>query len=107
MIIVTTETVPGCRVREVRGPCFGAVVRSRGAVGNFTAGLRTLMGGEISEYSQLIEEARGQALERMAHHATQLGANAVLTMRFDSSAADQNMMEVVAYGTAAFVEREV
>ena len=104
MIIVTTETVPGCRVREVRGPCFGAIVRSRGAVGNFTAGLRTLMGGEINEYSQLIEAARGQAIDRMAQHTTQLGANAILTMRFDSPETDQNMMEVVAYGTAAIVE---
>ncbi|WP_424753473.1 YbjQ family protein [Methylobacterium sp.] len=105
MIIVTTETIPGCTVRKVRGPCFGAVVRSRGAVGNFSAGLRSLVGGEVGEYSRLIEEARGQAIDRMAQNAAQLGANAVLTMRFDSSETDQNMMEVVVYGTAAIVER--
>ncbi|CAO4136661.1 MULTISPECIES: YbjQ family protein [Methylorubrum] len=104
MIIVTTETVPGCRVREVHGPCYGAVVRSRGAVSNLTAGLRTLMGGEITEYSQLIEQARGQAIDRMAQHAAQLGANAVLMMRFDTADTDQTMMGVVAYGTAAVVE---
>lgn len=105
MIIVTTETIPNFRVREIRGPCFGAVVRSRGAVGNFTAGLRSIMGGEIDEYSRLIEEARSQAIERMAGHAERLGANAILMMRFDSADTDQSMMGVVAYGTAAIVER--
>ena len=106
MIIVTTETIPGCRVREVRGPCFGAVVRSRGAVGNIAAGLRSIMGGEINEYSGLLEEARSQAIDRMAQNAAQMGANAILTMRFDSAETDQNMREVVAYGTAAVVETE-
>ncbi|MEH3146549.1 MAG: YbjQ family protein [Methylobacterium frigidaeris] len=104
MVIVTTETIPNCRIREVRGPCFGAVVRSRGAIGNFTANFRTIVGGEIPEYSQLIEDARGQAIDRMAQHAAQLGANAVLMMRFDTADTDQTMMGVVAYGTAAVVE---
>lgn len=104
MIIVTTENIPNYHVREVRGPCFGAVVHSRGAVGNFTAGLRSIMGGEISEYSQLIEQARSQAIDRMAQNAVQLGANAVVMMRFDTADTDQSMMGVVAYGTAVVVE---
>ena len=101
MIIVTTENIPNYHVREVRGPCFGAVVHSRGAVGNLTAGLRSLMGGEINEYSQLIEQARSQAIDRMAQNAAQLGANAIVMMRFDTADTDQSMMGVVAYGTAA------
>ncbi|MDE3746544.1 YbjQ family protein [Methylobacterium radiotolerans] len=104
MIIVTTENIPNYHVREVRGPCFGTVVHSRGAVGNLTAGLRSLMGGEINEYSQLIEQARSQAIDRMAQNAAQLGANAIVMMRFDTADTDQSMMGVVAYGTAVIVD---
>jgi len=104
MIIVTTENIPNYHVREVRGQCFGAVVHSRGAVGNLTAGLRSLIGGEINEYSQLIEQARSQAIDRMAQNAAQLGANAIVMMRFDTADTDQSMMGVVAYGTAVIVD---
>src|SRR5438093_4189941 len=103
MLVVTTESVPGQRVREVKGQVFGVVVRSRGLGGNIMAGLRSLAGGEIHEYTQLLEETRRQAVDRLVKNATLMGANAVLMMRFDSSEIGQYMSEIVAYGTAAIL----
>jgi uncharacterized protein YbjQ (UPF0145 family) len=105
MLVVTTETVAGHRVTEVKGQCFGVVVRSRGLGGNIMAGLRSLVGGEIDEYTQLLEEARRHAVDRLVRNATLMGANAVLMMRFDSAEIGQTMSEIVAYGTAAVIER--
>jgi uncharacterized protein YbjQ (UPF0145 family) len=106
MIIVTTERIPGYRVTTVQGEVFGVVVRSRGIGGNIMAGLRSLGGGEITEYTQMLEEARRHAIDRMVQNAQAMGANAVLMMRFDSSEIGQTMSEVVAYGTAVTVEQE-
>ena len=105
MLIVTTETVSGHRVVETKGQCFGVVVRSRGLGGNIMAGLRSIVGGEIHEYTQLLEEARRHAVDRLVQNATVMGANAVLMMRFDSAEIGQTMSEIVAYGTAAVIER--
>jgi uncharacterized protein YbjQ (UPF0145 family) len=104
MLIVTTETVAGHRVVETKGQCFGVVVRSRGLGGNIMAGLRSIVGGEIDEYTQLLEEARRHAVDRLVQNASVMGANAVLTMRFDSAEIGQTMSEIVAYGTAAVIE---
>jgi uncharacterized protein YbjQ (UPF0145 family) len=104
MIVVTTENIPGHRVREVFGQCFGVVVRSRGVAGNIAAGLRSLVGGEIKEYTSMLEEARRHALDRLVENARAMGANAVVMMRFDSSEIGQAMSEVVAYGTAVWIE---
>jgi uncharacterized protein YbjQ (UPF0145 family) len=104
MLVVTTENVPGQRVQEMKGQVFGVVVRSRGLAGNFMAGLRSLAGGEITEYTQLLEEARRHAVDRMVANATVLGANAIVMMRFDSSEIGQTMSEIVAYGTAVVLE---
>lgn len=104
MLVVTTENVPGHRVREIKGQCFGVVVRSRGLAGNLAAGLRSLFGGEIKEYTSLLEEARRHAVDRMVQNATLMGANAIVMMRFDSSEIGQTMSEIVAYGTAAWIE---
>jgi uncharacterized protein YbjQ (UPF0145 family) len=104
MLVVTTENVPGHRVVELRGQCFGVVVRSRGLGGNIMAGLRSIVGGEITEYTQLLEEARRHAVDRLVLNATAMGANAVVMMRFDSSEIGQTMSEIVAYGTAAVIE---
>ena len=104
MLVVTTENLPGYRVREIKGQCFGVVVRSRGLAGNIAAGLRSLFGGEIKEYTSLLEEARRHAVDRMVQNATLMGANAILMMRFDSSEIGQTMSEIVAYGTAAWIE---
>jgi uncharacterized protein YbjQ (UPF0145 family) len=104
MLVVTTENVSGHRVVEIKGQCFGVVVRSRGLGGNIMAGLRSLAGGEIHEYTQLLEEARRHAVDRMVANATAMGANAIVMMRFDSSEIGQTMSEIVAYGTAVVAE---
>ncbi|AMP14783.1 YbjQ family protein [Collimonas pratensis] len=104
MLVVTTENITGYRVKEVKGQVFGLVVRSRGLAGNIMAGLRSIIGGEITEYTQLLEEARRHAVDRMVKNAHRMGANAVLMMRFDSSEMGQTMSEIVAYGTAVVIE---
>lgn len=104
MLVVTTENVPGHRVVEVKGQCFGVVVRSRGLGGNIMAGLRPIVGGEIHEYTQLLEDARRSAIDRLVQNAAMMGANAVIMMRFDSAEIGQTMSEIVAYGTAAVIE---
>ncbi|HEX7128638.1 MAG TPA: YbjQ family protein [Rhodanobacteraceae bacterium] len=104
MIIVTTESVAGHRVRETKGQVFGVVVRSRGIGGNVMAGLRSLVGGEIHEYTQMLEEARRHAIDRLTANAQAMGANAVIMMRFDSAEIGQTMSEIVAYGTAVVLE---
>ena len=104
MLVATTENVAGHRTTATLGQVFGVVVRSRGLGGNIMAGLRTIVGGEIHEYTQLLEETRRQAIDRMVRNATAMGANAVVMMRFDSSEMGQTMSEIVAYGTAVIVE---
>ena len=104
MIVVTTPYLTGHRVTESKGMVFGLVVRSRGFAGNLAAGLRSIVGGEIHEYTQLLEDTRRQALDRLVQNATMAGANAVLSMRFDSSELSGTMSEIVAYGTAVVVE---
>src|SRR6187402_584575 len=104
MIITTTPFVAGHRVTESKGQVFGLVVRSRGLVGNLTAAIRSLAGGEITEYTELLEDTRRQAIDRMVSNATLMGANAVISMRFDSSELNNSMSEIVAYGTAVVVE---
>src|SRR5258707_12922756 len=99
MLVVTTENVAGHRVTGIKGQCFGVVVRSRGLGGNIVAGLRSIIGGEIKEYTQLLEEARRHAGDRMVSNATIMGANAIVMMRFDSSEIGQTMSEILAYGT--------
>ncbi|HVZ90774.1 MAG TPA: heavy metal-binding domain-containing protein [Rhizomicrobium sp.] len=104
MIVVTTENIPGYRRARTLGQAFGVVVRSRGLGGNIVAGLRSIVGGEIHEYTQLLEQARRQAVDRLVANATAMGANAVVMMRFDSSEIGQYMSEIVAYGTAVVIE---
>jgi uncharacterized protein YbjQ (UPF0145 family) len=103
MIVATTPFVAGHRVTETKGQVFGLVVRSRGFAGNLTAGLRSIVGGEIKEYTQLLEDTRRQAVDRLVQNATLMGANAVISMRFDSSELAGTMSEIVAYGTAVVV----
>ncbi len=103
MIVVTTEEVAGHRIVEMQGQVFGVVVRSRGLGGNIVAVLRSLAGGEIHEYTSLLEDTRRQAIDRMVQNATVMGANAVVRMMFDSSELGSTMSEVVAYGTAVTI----
>jgi uncharacterized protein YbjQ (UPF0145 family) len=100
MIIATAPFIAGYRVAETKGQVFGLVVRSRGVAGNMMASLRSIAGGEIHEYTSLLEDTRRQAIDRMVQNATMVGANAVISMRFDSSEMATTMTEIVAYGTA-------
>ena len=106
MIIVTTPYLSGHRVVESKGQVFGLVVRSRGLAGNLAAFFRSLIGGEIHEYTSLLEDTRRQAIDRMVQNATVMGANAVISFRFDSSELGGSMSEIVAYGTAVVVEAD-
>jgi uncharacterized protein YbjQ (UPF0145 family) len=106
MIVTTTPYISGHRILETKGMVFGLVVRSRGLGGNIMAGLRSLGGGEIHEYTELLEDARRQAIDRLVHNATLAGGNAVLSMRFDSSELAGTMSEIVAYGTAVVAEAD-
>ncbi|WP_407305788.1 YbjQ family protein [Desulfosporosinus sp. SB140] len=105
MIVVTTENIIGYKVKEVKGQVFGLVVRSRGLGGTLLAALRSLIGGEIHEYTSMLEDARKQAIDRLVVNATAMDANAIVMMRFDSSEIGQTMSEVLAYGTAVVVEK--
>ena len=103
MLVSTAPFIAGWRVAETRGHVFGLVVRSRGLGGNIMAGLRSIGGGEIHEYTALLEDTRRQALDRMVQNATLMGANAIISMRFDSSELAGTRSEIVAYGTAVVV----
>ena len=100
MIVATTENIAGHRVTATLGQVFGVVVRSRGLGGNIIAALRSIAGGEIKEYSALVEDTRRHAIDRLVANAAAMGADAVVMMRFDSGELGQAMSEVVAYGTA-------
>jgi len=104
LMVVTTPFVPGYRVTKVIGLTFGLIVRSRGLGRNIVAGFRALGGGEITEYTQLLEQVRHQVVERLVAHAKSLGANAVISVGFDTSEMSEVMTEVIAYGTAVVVE---
>src|SRR3954467_13245541 len=104
MLIATAPFIAGWKVVETRGHVFGLVVRSRGLGGNIMAGLRSLGGGEIHEYTSLLEDTRRQAIDRLVKNATLMGGNAVVSMRFDSSELAGTMSEIVAYGTSVVVE---
>ncbi|MDE1905267.1 MAG: heavy metal-binding domain-containing protein [Rhodospirillales bacterium] len=104
MIVTTTENVAGYKTRQTLGQCFGVVVRSRGIGGNMMAGLRSIVGGEIKEYTSMLEDARRHAMDRMVSNAAMMGANAIIVMRFDSSEIGETMSEIVAYGTAVVLE---
>jgi uncharacterized protein YbjQ (UPF0145 family) len=105
MFISTTENVAGYRTVQSMGEVFGLIVRSRGLGFDIMAQLRGLIGGEIKEYTQLLEESRNQAIERMVQQAQLRGANAIVMMRFDSSSISSSMSEIVAYGSAVRIER--
>ncbi|MGB2984584.1 MAG: YbjQ family protein [Phycisphaerae bacterium] len=106
MIAVNIETIPGYAIREVKGLVQGNTIRAKHLGRDFAAGLKNLVGGELTGYTELLVEARRQALERMLAQAEQLGANAVVNVRFTTSAIAQGAAELYAYGTAVVVEPE-
>jgi len=104
MPIATTFELPGSRVVEHRGACFGLVVRSMGMSKGIAASFATLRAGEVPQYTQLLEDSRRHAIDRMVDNAQLLGANAIVGMRFDSSEIGSSLTEIVAYGSAVVVE---
>ncbi len=104
MIIVNTEVLPGYRIRQVLGLVQGNTIRAKHVGRDIAAGLKNLVGGELKGYTELLTESRRQAMERMLAQAEQLGANAVVNVRFTTSAVTSGAAELYAYGTAVVVE---
>ncbi|MCA1581318.1 MAG: YbjQ family protein [Acidobacteria bacterium] len=102
--ITTAVDLPGYRVVRSLGVVRGITVRSRSVIGTIGAGLQSLIGGNITIWTQLCEHTREEAFELLAQHAEQLGANAVIAMRYDANEIAQGVAEVLAYGTAVVVE---
>jgi uncharacterized protein YbjQ (UPF0145 family) len=102
--VTTALELPGQRVVQNFGIVRGIIVRSRSIVGSIGAGLQTLFGGNITLYTQLCERARDDAYQLMLRHARDMGANAVIGMRYDTTEIGPGVSEVLAYGTAVRVE---
>jgi len=106
VIVTTTENVAGYRVVRSLGLVRGNTIRARHMGKDIMAGFRNLVGGEISEYTKLLGEAREQSLGRMVEEATGLGANAIIMARFSTSQVTSGAAELLAYGTAVIIEPE-
>jgi uncharacterized protein YbjQ (UPF0145 family) len=105
MIVTTTNDISGYKITKYIGVVRGITVRSRSALGNFGAGLQSIFGGNITIFTDLAEKAREEAYELMVSHATEVGANAVIAMRYDANEISDGITEVLAYGTAVVVQQ--
>jgi len=105
ILVSTMNDVPGYKVVAVLGEVFGLICRARNAFSNMGAGLRTIFGGEVAGYTQLLSDSREQAIQRLRLAAMEKGANAVLAMRFDCNEIGNIMSEIAAYGTAVRIEK--
>ena len=104
-MITTSTELSGYQIKEHLGVVRGITVRSRSILGNLAGGLQTLMGGRISIYIELCEKAREEAFEFMIQHADEMGANAIIAMRYDANEVTAGITEVLAYGTAVVIEK--
>lgn len=104
MIVVNTETIPGMRIVALKGLVQGNTIRAKHIGRDIMAGFKNLVGGELKGYTELLTEARREAMERMLAQAEAIGANAVVNVRFSTSAVTQGAAELYAYGTAVIVE---
>jgi uncharacterized protein YbjQ (UPF0145 family) len=104
MLVVTANDIAGHQVVRYLGVVRGITVRSRSVIGNIGAGIQSLFGGNITLYTTLCEHAREEAYELMVAHASQMGANAVIAMRYDANEIASGITEVLAYGTAVVVQ---
>ena len=104
MIIVNTPSIPNKTIIEVLGIARGSTVRARNVGQDIFAGLKNIIGGEISEYTKLQAQSREQALQRMRDDAERIGANAIVNVRLTTSMVMQGCSEILAYGTAVVVE---
>ena len=107
MILTNLEFVPGMKTSEFRGLVQGSTVQSKHVGKDIFAGLKNIVGGELKGYTDLMEDARQEALNRMQQQATAAGANAVLNIRFATSTITQGAAEILAYGTAVVLENEL
>lgn len=103
-LITTAQELPGYRISRNLGVVRGIIVRSRSILGNIGASLQTLFGGNITIYTELCEKARDDAHRLMIEHAGQLGANAIIGVRYDATEIADGVAEVLAYGTAVYAE---
>lgn len=106
MILVTTFTVPGKKIVKTFGLVRGNTIRARHMGKDIMAGLKNLVGGEITEYTKLMAESREQALDRMVNDAKRLGANAIVGLQFSTSMIMGGAAELLAYGTAVTIKDE-
>ena len=106
LYVVNTETIPGMTIIRALGIVQGNTVRAKHFGRDFAAGLKNLVGGELTGYTEPLTEARREALSRMLEEAQSLGANAVVNVRFSTSAVSQGAAEIYAYGTAVYVETD-
>ncbi|MBP7053359.1 MAG: YbjQ family protein [Phycisphaerae bacterium] len=104
MLLSTTDTIPGKTITKHLGLVRGNTVRARHVGRDILASLRNLVGGEIAEYTKLLGESREQAIDRMVEHAQDLGANAIVGLRFSTSEVMTHAAEILVYGTAVVVE---
>ncbi|WP_428265678.1 YbjQ family protein [Haliangium sp.] len=104
MLVVNTETIPGYHIAEVKGLVQGNTVRAKHAGRDIAAGFKNLIGGELKGYTELLTESRREAVDRMLAEARALGANAVVNVRFSTSAVTGGAAELYAYGTAVVVQ---
>ncbi|HDH03187.1 MAG TPA: heavy metal-binding domain-containing protein [Actinobacteria bacterium] len=104
MLIVNTETIPGQTITEMKGLVSGNTIRAKHIGRDIGAGLKNLVGGELTGYTELLSEARQEAMDRMIAQATSMGANAIVNVRFSTSAIAGGAAELYSYGTAVVVE---
>jgi len=104
-LITTSTALEGYKIVKHLGVVRGITVRSRSVVGNFAGGIQSLFGGRLSVYVELCENAREEAYHLLIQHAQALGANAIISMRYDANEVMQGITEVLAYGTAVVVEK--
>lgn len=105
MLLTTTDNVEGMKIRETLGIVKGEIVQSKNVGRDFMAGMKTIVGGEVKSYTMMISEARKEATNRMIEEANKLGADAIVGVRYGSSAVMQGSAEIIAYGTAVKIEK--
>lgn len=106
MLVATTETVAGRTITQTLGVCRGNVIRAKHVGTDFVSGLRNIVGGEMTEYTKMIAEAREQSFDRMVADAQRMGADAIVGMRFTTSTIAQGAAEILAFGTAVKLSSE-
>ncbi|WP_181348331.1 YbjQ family protein [Thalassobacillus sp. CUG 92003] len=103
MIIVTTDYITGSTINDMHGLVRGSTVQSKNVGRDILAGLKNIVGGELTDYTSMMDEARQQAIKRMIKHAESKGANGIVSMRLETSQISSGASEIIAYGTAVTI----